>query len=91
MHITEATTPAEILRRALATAHRTWRPTASDLADFLARQMPIYGPISREHARRLLLLHDSRPTIEQVEQAIIIAVGRDQVISGYGGATLRQP
>ena len=64
--------------------------TASTLADYLARQMPIYGQISREHAMRLLLLHDAHPTREQVTQAIIIATARRQVAREHGGATLRR-
>ena len=64
------------------------RAIASDLVDYLARQMPIYGPISREHAERLLLLHGARPTREQVRQAIIIATQRGQVTRAHGGATL---
>ncbi len=88
--IKEATTPAAILQRALANASPRTRPTASDLADYLARQMPIYGPISKEHAERLLLLHDARPTREQIAQAIILATNRRQVLRGHGGATLQR-
>ncbi len=88
--IKEATTPAAILQRALASASPRTRPTASDLADYLARQMPIYGPISKEHAERLLFRHDARPTVEQVKQAIIIATARRQVMRGHGGATLQR-
>jgi len=66
------------------------RATASNLADYLARQMPIYGPISREHAERLLLLHGARPTREQVTHAIIIATQRGQITREHGGATIRR-
>ncbi len=87
--IKEATAPATILQRALTNASMT-RPTASDLANYLARQMPIYGPISKEHAERLLLLHDARPTRDQIAQAIIVATNRRQVMRGHGGATLQR-
>lgn len=62
--------------------------TASALADYLTRQMSVYGQISRGHAVRLLFLHNARPTREQVEQAIILAIARRQVTCGHGGSTL---
>ncbi len=64
--------------------------TAAELADFLERQMPLYGSISREHAERILFRCGARPTREQVAQAIILATNRRQVLRGHGGATLQR-
>lgn len=64
--------------------------TASELADYLASQLPIYGNISREQAERLLFRNGYHPTPEQVAQAIIVAACRGQIVRENGGTTLRR-
>ena len=64
--------------------------TASDLADYLARSMPLYGSISREQAERLLFMRGGHLTASQIAQAIIVAQCRGQIAPEHGGATLRR-
>lgn len=64
--------------------------TVSNLADFLASQIPLYGSINRAQAERLLFLRGGHPTAQQVAQAIIIATCRGQIVREHGGTTLRR-
>lgn len=64
--------------------------TASELADYLALSMPLYGSISLAQAERLLFLRGGHLTAQQVAQAIIIATCRGQITRDHGGATLRR-
>lgn len=64
--------------------------TASELADRIASAIPVYGSISRAHAARLLLQRCGHLEPHQVEQAIIIARCRGQIVPEHGGATLRR-
>lgn len=61
--------------------------TASELADHLAREIPVYGAISRKQAERILFRRGG-VTMPQIQQAIIIAISRRQVVAEHGGATL---
>ena len=65
------------------------RATAAELADYLERQIPIYGSISTAEAQRILFrLGGLSP--EQILHAIAVAVCRQQVVREHGGATLRR-
>lgn len=66
------------------------QPTASELADYLAHSIPIYGSISRAQAERLLFLRGGHLTAQQVAQAIIVATCRGQITREHGGQTLRR-
>lgn len=68
----------------------TTHTTASDLADYLARSMPLYGSISLAQAERLLFLRGEHLTAQQVAHAIIIATCRGHIVREHGGSTLRR-
>lgn len=61
--------------------------TASDLADFLAREIPVYGAISRVQAERMLIRRGG-VTPHQVTHAIQVAIFRGQISAAHGGTTL---
>ena len=61
--------------------------TASELADYLASQLPIYGSISSDEAQRILFRRGGLSP-EQIMHAISVAVCRRQIVRGHGGATL---
>lgn len=65
-------------------------PTASQLADYLATQLNIYGSLTHPQAERLLFNKYRWLTRMQIVQGIIVAAGRGQIARDHNGATLRR-
>jgi hypothetical protein len=63
--------------------------SASELANYLEQQIPIYGSISTAEAQRILFRRGGLSP-EQIMHAIAVAVCRNQVVREHGGATLRR-
>ena len=68
----------------------THNAIASDLADYLTRQIPTHGSISTAEARRVLFRLNNGLSAEQIMHAIAVAVCRRQIYRDHGGATLRR-